>query len=201
MGLANHRKALRAEIALYADQFRQQQVDAMTAALRRYGYEVADVPPVVWAVFATSVSRYSSWNGSWACRSGTPRCWRSARSGCAASRGSAGDSRRRHPPDGDPALPVAQRAERTLRALIGDNHLAVHGEHTVEVRPVRGVQAARRHRGSATTTFAYVEAPVAGPAIVFEIMELSDVTNGMGMLVRDAAKDGDGSDPIRTVVV
>jgi len=57
MGLANHRKALRAEIASYADQFRQQQVDAMTAALRRYGYEVADVPPVVWAVFATSVSR------------------------------------------------------------------------------------------------------------------------------------------------
>ena len=31
MGLANHRKALRAEIASYADQFRQQQVDAMTA--------------------------------------------------------------------------------------------------------------------------------------------------------------------------
>jgi hypothetical protein len=42
---------------------------------------------------------------------------------------------------------------------------------------------------------------VAGPAIVFEIMELSDVTSGMGMLVRDAAKDGDGRDPIRTVVV
>ena len=29
----------------------------MTTALRRYGYEVADVPPVVWAVFATSVSQ------------------------------------------------------------------------------------------------------------------------------------------------
>jgi hypothetical protein len=63
------------------------------------------------------------------------------------------------------------------------------------------VLAASRHRDSATTIFAYVEGPVAGPAIVFEIMELSDVTNGMGMLVRDAAKDGDGSDPIRTVVV
>lgn len=57
MGLANHRKALRAEIAHYADLFRQQQVDAMTATLRRYGHEVQDVPPVVWAVFATSVSR------------------------------------------------------------------------------------------------------------------------------------------------
>jgi AcrR family transcriptional regulator len=57
MGLANHRKALRAEIALYAERFREQQVEAITAALRRYGYEVSDVPPVVWAVFATSVSR------------------------------------------------------------------------------------------------------------------------------------------------
>jgi AcrR family transcriptional regulator len=57
MGLANHRKALRAEIALYAERFREQQVEAITAALRRYGYEVSDVPPVVWAVFATSVSQ------------------------------------------------------------------------------------------------------------------------------------------------
>jgi AcrR family transcriptional regulator len=57
MGLANHRKALRAEIALYAERFRAQQVEAITAALRRYGYEVSDVPPVVWGVFATSVSQ------------------------------------------------------------------------------------------------------------------------------------------------
>ena len=57
MGLANHRKALRAEIALYAERFREQQVEAITAALRRYGYELSDVPPVVWAVFATSVSQ------------------------------------------------------------------------------------------------------------------------------------------------
>jgi TetR/AcrR family transcriptional regulator len=57
MGLANHRKALRAEIALYAEQFRAQQVQAITTALQRYGYEVAEVPAVIWAVFATSVSR------------------------------------------------------------------------------------------------------------------------------------------------
>jgi AcrR family transcriptional regulator len=57
MGLANHRKALRTEIAFYAERFREQQVDAITTALRRYGFEVADVPPVIWAVFATSVSR------------------------------------------------------------------------------------------------------------------------------------------------
>jgi AcrR family transcriptional regulator len=57
MGLANHRKALRAEIAFYAERFREQQVQAITTALRRYGYETADVPPVVWAVFATSASQ------------------------------------------------------------------------------------------------------------------------------------------------
>ncbi len=57
MGLANHRKALRAEIAYYAEQFRSQQVEAMTAALKRYGYDAGDVPPVVWALFATSVSQ------------------------------------------------------------------------------------------------------------------------------------------------
>jgi AcrR family transcriptional regulator len=53
MGLANHRKALRTEIAFYAERFRE----AMTAALKRYGYDVGDVPPVVWALFATSVSQ------------------------------------------------------------------------------------------------------------------------------------------------
>jgi hypothetical protein len=49
------------------------------------------------------------------------------------------------------------------------------------------------------TRFAYVESPAGGPATIFEIMELTDVTRGMGVFVRDAAKDWDGSDPIRTV--
>ena len=39
------------------------------------------------------------------------------------------------------------------------------------------------------TRFAYVEPPAGGPATIFEIMELSDVTRGMGVFVRDAAKD------------
>ena len=56
MGLANHRKALRAEIAYYAERFRAEQTKAMTAALQRYGVDVSEVPPVVWTVFATSVS-------------------------------------------------------------------------------------------------------------------------------------------------
>ena len=57
MGLANHRKGLRAEIAYYAERFRDEQRKAMTAALERYGVDASGVPPIVWTVFATSVSR------------------------------------------------------------------------------------------------------------------------------------------------
>jgi TetR/AcrR family transcriptional regulator len=57
MGLANHRKALRAEIVYYAERFRQEQNRAIETALSRYGMVSDDVPPVVWTVFATSVSQ------------------------------------------------------------------------------------------------------------------------------------------------
>ncbi|BBY14998.1 TetR/AcrR family transcriptional regulator [Mycolicibacterium litorale] len=57
MGLANHRHALREDIAYYAERFRAEQNKVLTAALQRYGADVSDVPPVVWTVFATSVSR------------------------------------------------------------------------------------------------------------------------------------------------
>jgi TetR/AcrR family transcriptional regulator len=57
MGLAIHRKALRTELAGYADRFREQQVQAFTSALEHYGYDIVDVPPVVWAVFATGISQ------------------------------------------------------------------------------------------------------------------------------------------------
>jgi hypothetical protein len=57
MGLANHRKALRAEIVYYAERFREEQNAAIAAALERYGVVSTDIPPVVWTVFATSVSQ------------------------------------------------------------------------------------------------------------------------------------------------
>ena len=57
MGLANHRKALRAEIVYHAERFRAEQNAAIAAALDRYGVASDDVPPVVWTVFATSVSQ------------------------------------------------------------------------------------------------------------------------------------------------
>ncbi|KUI16481.1 TetR family transcriptional regulator [Mycobacterium sp. GA-1285] len=57
MGLANHRKALRAEIIYYAERFRDEQNKAIAAVLERYGADANEVPPVVWTVFATSVSQ------------------------------------------------------------------------------------------------------------------------------------------------
>ncbi|MGO9929980.1 MAG: TetR/AcrR family transcriptional regulator [Mycobacterium sp.] len=58
MALANHRKEMRAEIAYYAERFRDEQRRAVTAALQRYGVHSEDVPPVVWTVLMTSLSRF-----------------------------------------------------------------------------------------------------------------------------------------------
>ncbi len=57
MGLAIHRKALRAEIIYYAERFREEQNKAIASVLERYGADADEVPPVVWTVFATSVSQ------------------------------------------------------------------------------------------------------------------------------------------------
>ena len=54
--LANHRKSMRAEIAYYAERFRDEQRKAISTALQRYGIDT-DVAPVVWSVLITSVSR------------------------------------------------------------------------------------------------------------------------------------------------
>jgi AcrR family transcriptional regulator len=58
MALANHRKELRAEIAYYAERFRDEQCQAVTSALQRYGVSRQDMPPVVWTVLMTSLSRF-----------------------------------------------------------------------------------------------------------------------------------------------
>jgi AcrR family transcriptional regulator len=57
MGLANHRKALHAEIAHYAQRAREQQTKALTTVLQRYGVEFSEVPAVVWTFFATGASQ------------------------------------------------------------------------------------------------------------------------------------------------
>ncbi|OBG75392.1 MULTISPECIES: TetR/AcrR family transcriptional regulator [unclassified Mycobacterium] len=58
MALANHRKEMRAEIAYYAERFREEQRQAVTAALQRYEADSGDIPPVVWTVLMTSLSRF-----------------------------------------------------------------------------------------------------------------------------------------------
>lgn len=57
MALANHRKEMRAVIAYYAERFREEQQRAVTAALQRYGVDSNDVPPVVFTVLMSSLSR------------------------------------------------------------------------------------------------------------------------------------------------
>jgi AcrR family transcriptional regulator len=57
VALANHRKALKAEIAYYAERFREEQQKALSAVLQRYGVDPAQVAPLVWSVLMTSVSR------------------------------------------------------------------------------------------------------------------------------------------------
>jgi AcrR family transcriptional regulator len=57
MGLANHRKALHAEIAHYAQRAREEQTKAITTVLQRYGIDTSEVPAVVWTFFATGASQ------------------------------------------------------------------------------------------------------------------------------------------------
>lgn len=57
VALANHRKALKAEIGYYAERFREEQTKAVSTVLERYGMDAAEVPPLVWSVLITSVSR------------------------------------------------------------------------------------------------------------------------------------------------
>jgi AcrR family transcriptional regulator len=57
IALANHRKALKAEIAYYAERFREEQRKALSTVLDRYGIDRAEVPALVWSVLMTSISR------------------------------------------------------------------------------------------------------------------------------------------------
>jgi AcrR family transcriptional regulator len=57
IALANHRKALKAEIGYYAERFREEQRKALSTVLDRYGIDPVEVPPLVWSVLMTSVSQ------------------------------------------------------------------------------------------------------------------------------------------------
>jgi len=55
--LANHRKAIRAELASYATQFRQQQSEALAGLLAGSGIDPEELPPEALAMVITSVSQ------------------------------------------------------------------------------------------------------------------------------------------------
>jgi AcrR family transcriptional regulator len=58
IALANHRKAIRAEIAASADRFRAEQLSGIRRVLDRYGVDSEQWPPVVGTVLMSSISRF-----------------------------------------------------------------------------------------------------------------------------------------------
>lgn len=57
VALANHRKAIRAEIARYAERFRAAQVDAVEAALAEHDIPEDQLPPIVALLTMTGLSQ------------------------------------------------------------------------------------------------------------------------------------------------
>jgi AcrR family transcriptional regulator len=57
MALANHRKAIRSEIASYAERFGDVEESAVTLAMRAHGVDIEAFPPVVMSMIVTSLAR------------------------------------------------------------------------------------------------------------------------------------------------
>jgi AcrR family transcriptional regulator len=57
VALANHRKAIRAEIAEHAERYRQMQLEAISSALARHGTGADAVPPLAVVVAMTGISQ------------------------------------------------------------------------------------------------------------------------------------------------
>lgn len=55
--LANHRKAIRSEIAAYAEQFRKLQTESLAMIIKRAGIPSKELPPGALAVFLTAISQ------------------------------------------------------------------------------------------------------------------------------------------------
>jgi len=58
IALANHRKAVRAEIASAAERFRAEQLEGLEAVLGRYKISAEQCPPLVFTVLLSSISRF-----------------------------------------------------------------------------------------------------------------------------------------------
>jgi len=57
VALANHRKAIRTEIARYAERYRAAQLEAVTTALRAIGVTDYELPPIVALLMMTGLSQ------------------------------------------------------------------------------------------------------------------------------------------------
>jgi len=57
VALANHRKAIRAEVARYAERFRAAQVEAVRAAFARHGISEDELPPIVAQLMMTGLAQ------------------------------------------------------------------------------------------------------------------------------------------------
>jgi len=57
MALANHRKAIRAELRAYAERVRDIETAAVTVALRAHGVDLDDHPPVVVSMLIAQIAR------------------------------------------------------------------------------------------------------------------------------------------------
>ncbi|WP_082900191.1 TetR/AcrR family transcriptional regulator [Rhodococcus phenolicus] len=57
IALANHRKAIGAELKAYAERVRDIETTALTVAMRAHGVDLDDFPPVVISMFLTGLAR------------------------------------------------------------------------------------------------------------------------------------------------
>jgi AcrR family transcriptional regulator len=57
MGLANHRKAIRAEITAWSERWREQQITALNFIVREHGLDTDEFPPAALAVVIAAIGR------------------------------------------------------------------------------------------------------------------------------------------------
>jgi AcrR family transcriptional regulator len=57
MGLANHRKEIRAEIAAWSERWREMQITALNFVVHEHGIDAAEFPPAAVAVIIASIGR------------------------------------------------------------------------------------------------------------------------------------------------
>ncbi len=130
IALANHRKALKAEIALLRRAFSRGATQSADDDARRVTADLDPVkfPPLVWSVLMTSVSRVLVIEQALDMSAGHGETVEIV------------ESYLRHI-EGDPEMatrsPVTQRAERALGAVVGFHHYSVDHERAVKHRRAR----------------------------------------------------------------